>query len=85
MKEPDANGSQRRSPRLDDNTTEDTVSIFDKDRPEGYDDKKDGEPKIHPEHLKKADHMKMNAKDIEEFAEHYNEEGEPLRGEQSAP
>ncbi len=61
------------------------MSIFDNDRPEGYDDKKDGEPRIRPEHLGKPEHLAMDAKDIEEFAEHYDQEGAPLSGEQGAP
>jgi len=61
------------------------VNIFDNDRPEGYDDEKDGEAKIHPEPLGRPEHLAMNAEDIEEFAEHFNQEGEPLSGEQTAP
>lgn len=61
------------------------MNIFDNDRPEGYDEEKDGEPNIRPEALGKPEHLAMNAKDIEAFIEHYDQEGEPLSGGQSAP
>ena len=60
-------------------------NIFENDRPEGYDEQKDGEPRIRPEHLGKPEHLKMDAEDIEEFAEHYDQESDSLHGEQGAP
>lgn len=60
-------------------------NIFENDRPEGYDEEKDAEPRIRPEHLGKPEHLKMDAEDIEEFAEHYDQEGKPLEGGESAP
>ena len=61
------------------------MNIFDKDRPEGYDDEKDGKAKIHPEPLGKPEHLAVSAEDIEEFIEHFDQEGTPLSGEQGAP
>lgn len=61
------------------------MSIFENDRPEGYDEDKDGEPRIRPEHLGPAEHLAMDAKDVEEFVEHYDQEGDSLHGEQGAP
>lgn len=61
------------------------MGIFDNDRPEGYDESKDSGPAIHPEKLRPSEKLAITAKDIEEFIEHYDEEGEPLRGEQNAP
>ena len=66
-------------------------NIFDDDRPEGYDDERDGEARIRPEALKKPEHLHPDhhlaakAEDVEEAAEHFHQEGQPLSGEQSAP
>lgn len=61
------------------------MSIFENDRPLGYDDEKDAEPRIHPERLADAEKLAIDAEDIEQFVEHYGQEGEPLEGGQSAP
>ncbi len=61
------------------------MSIFENDRPLGYDEEKDGEARIHPEPLGEAEKLAMDAKDVEEFVEHYGQETTPLEGEQGAP
>lgn len=61
------------------------MSIFENDRPEGYDDKKDAEPRIHPERLSDAEKLALSVEDVEAFVEHYGQETEPLEGEQGAP
>ncbi len=61
------------------------MSIFENDRPLGYDDDKDGEPRIHPEALGEAEKLAMDVEDVEEFVEHYGQESGPLEGEQGAP
>jgi hypothetical protein len=61
------------------------VSIFENDRPLGYDDEKDGEARIHPEPLGDAEKLAMDAKDVEEFVEHFGQEDGPIEGGQSAP
>ncbi len=61
------------------------MGIFDNDRPEGFKESDDSGPAIHPEKLPPREKLAMNAKDIEDFVEHFNEEGEPLSGEQGAP
>lgn len=62
------------------------MSIFENDRPEGYDEERDAEPKIAPAgELPPREKLAMNAHDVEEFIEHFDEEGEPLAGEQGAP
>ena len=61
------------------------MSIFENDRPLGYDEEKDEEPRIHPEPLGKPEKLAMDAEDLEEFVEHYGQEGTPLEGEQGAP
>lgn len=61
------------------------MSIFENDRPLGYDEEKDGEPRIHPEPLGEPEKLAMDAEDVEEFVEHFGQNDEPLKGEQSAP
>lgn len=62
------------------------MSTFDDDRPEGYDPKDDEKyPYVRHEDLKKGEKLAMDAEDVEEFVEHYGQEGEPLEGEQGAP
>jgi hypothetical protein len=62
------------------------VSIFENDRPEGYDEERDGTSKLVPrEELPPREKLAMDAHDVEEFIEHFDQEGEPLAGEQGAP
>ena len=61
------------------------MGIFDNDRPEGYKESEDKGPAIHPEKLPPREKLAMDAEDIEEFIEHYDEEGKPLSGENLAP
>ena len=61
------------------------MGIFDNDRPEGFKESDDSGPAIHLEKLPPREKLAMDAEDIEEFAEHYDQEGEPLSGESSAP
>lgn len=60
------------------------MSIFDNDRPLGYDEEKDAEAKIHPEPLGHSEKLAMDADDVEHFIEGYDK-GEPLHGGSSAP
>ena len=61
------------------------MSIFENDRPLGYDEEKDGEPRIHPEALGEPEKLAMDAEDVEQFVEHFGQEDGPLAGEQGAP
>lgn len=60
------------------------MSIFENDRPLGFDEEKDAEAKIHPEALRKSEKLAMNAEDVEHFVEGYDK-GEPLQGGSGAP
>ena len=61
------------------------MGIIDNDRPEGFKESDDSGPAIHLEKLPPREKLAMSAEDIEEFAKHYDQEGEPLSGESSAP
>lgn len=52
---------------------------FDSDRPEGFDEKKDKYPYIHPEALKHSEPLAVDADTVEDFIEHFDHHDEHVK------
>ena len=61
------------------------MNEFESDRPAGYDEAKDKYPFIHQEKLGKAEKLKIDAKDLEAFADHYGDEKQEIQSDSQAP